>query len=208
LAAELQAVGRMEEAVEIFEEQTWVTPSDNSFDPDSFWSINGVRDLPRQQQAVLKALNIYRDQEAKQRDLPHFKVLGNKTLSLLAQRLPRNFKELHQVHGMTHGQVRRYGHGILEAIKTGLNAPPPRYPKREKRPSDQVLNRYEKLHNWRKHRARQRGVESDVIISRHTLWHIAEANPPNQESLSQLDSVGAWRCQAYGQEILDVLHHS
>lgn len=204
-AAELRAANCLEEAYETFAEQTQVTPNNNRFDPDSFWSIHGVNDLSRQQQAILKALNIYRDQEARRRNLPLFKVLSNKTLFQLTQDMPRRFNQLSQVHGMTWGQIRRYGDRILEVIATGKQAPPPKRPKRVKRPSDHALNRYEKLHTWRKIRARQRGVESDVIISRHTLWDIAEQNPRTPDDLAQVDSVGKWRLQTYGQEILDVL---
>lgn len=203
--AELTAANRLEEAREIFAEQSQVTPNDNQFDPDSFWSINGINDLTNQQQAVLKKLNIYRDKEAQQRNLPLFKVISNKTLLLLAQEEPRSFNQLNQIQGMSWGQIRRYGEQILAAIEAGRNAPHPKRPKREKRPSDQVLNRYEKLHNWRKNCARRRGVESDVIISRHTLWDIARQNPRTLESLAQIESVGPWRFQTYGQEILDLL---
>ena len=43
LAAELEAEGCFEESAEIFSENSRVTISDNGFDPDSFWSINGVQ---------------------------------------------------------------------------------------------------------------------------------------------------------------------
>lgn len=208
LETELQTAGRMEEANEIFLEQTWVTPNDNHFDPDSFWSINGAYDLTSQQQAVLKALNIYRDEEARQRNLPLFKVLHDKTLLQLAEEAPQSFNQLEVIPGMTWGQIRRYGRGILDAIAAGANNPPPEHPKRPKRPSDQVLTRYEKLHNWRKNRARKRGVESDVIISRHTLWEIAEKMPVTQADLDELETLGEWRCQTYGQEILNLLSNS
>ncbi|MCP4425477.1 MAG: hypothetical protein GY803_13370 [Chloroflexi bacterium] len=204
--AELRDADCLEEAAEIFAEQTQVKLNDNHFDPNSFWSINGANDLTKQQQAILKALNIYRNEEARRRNLPLFKVMSPRTMLELVETTPRNFHQLNQVHGMTWGQIRRYGERILNVIANAKNAPHPKRPKRENRPSDQTLNRYEKLHNWRKKRARRRGVESDVIISRHTLWRIAEANPTNQESLSQLDSMGAWRCKTYGREILGVLH--
>ena len=205
LETELETADRMEEAHEIFLEQTRVTPNDNHFDPDNFWSINGAYDLTEQQQAILKALNIYRDEEARQRNQPLFKILHDKILLQLAEETPRNFNEIEAIPGMTWGQIRRYGRGILEAISAGANDSPPDHPKRPKRPSDQVLNRYEKLHKWRKNRARKRGVESDVIISRHTLWEIAEENPTCLTDLAALETLGAWRCQTYGQEILDLL---
>jgi ribonuclease D len=203
---ELRDAGCMEEALEIFAEQTSVTPNNNHFDPDSFWSIHGVHELNNQQQAVLKALNIFRDDEARQRNLPLFKVLSNKTLLNLAQVEPDNLNQVHQVHGMTWGQIRRYGQGILDVIQKAREAPPPAQPKRPKRPSDRVLNRYEKLHTWRKNRARKRGVESDVIISRHTLWEIAEKNPNSPAELAKINSLGTWRNRTYGPEILEILH--
>ena len=205
---ELRAANCLEEAHEIFAEQTQVTPNDHQFDPDSFWSINGVQELTHQQQAILKALNIYRDEEAQARDLPLFKVLSNKTLLQLAQAAPKNFEQLQQIHGMTWGQIRRYGHQILNIIATGKNAPHPSRPKRSERPPERVLNRYERLRTWRKNQARKRGVESDVIISRHTLWDIAQQNPSTPTALAQVKSLGSWRCRTYGQEILTILRNS
>jgi ribonuclease D len=205
LEQELEADGRMAEAHEIFAEQTQVTPNNNHFHPDSFWSITGAYDLPPQKQAILKALNIYRDAEARQRNQPLFKILHDKTLVKLAEQTPHSFNQMQDIPGMTWGQIRRYGRGILDAIAEGADAPPPAHPKRPKRPSDRVLNRYEKLLNWRKTRARKRGVESDVIISRHTLWEIAEKKPTCQADLAAIETLGEWRGQTYGQEILNVL---
>lgn len=206
LAAELKAAGREEEARETFAEQTHVTPSNNQFDPNDFWSISGAHDLSRQQQAILKALNIYRDQEARRRDKPLFKVFHDETLLQLAKYIPQNPEQLRQIHGMSSGQMRRYSKQLLNIIEEAKEAPPPPRLKRNKRPPDEVLERYEKLHHWRKVSARARGVESDVIISRDALWAIAKANPQTIGELAQIDEVGKWRRQTYGQKILDVLH--
>jgi ribonuclease D len=69
------------------------------------------------------------------------------------------------------------------------------------------MNRFDKLHLWRKHTASKRGVESDVIISKEALWAIAQKNPKNEAQLEELEAVGAWRCKTYGQDILDVLRN-
>lgn len=205
LAQELEAVNRVTEAQEIFAEQTQVKPGNNEFTPDSFWSINGVHDLEQRQQAVLKALNIYRDQEARRRNQPLFKILGNQTLLELAQSTPDDLNQLRQIHGMSPGQIRRFGKHILQAIAEGLEGPLPSPPKREKRPPEKILNRFDKLHRWRKNRARIRGVESDVIISREALWEIATLNPKTVAELSQVGGVGDWRSRTYGPEILELL---
>ena len=208
LAAEIIERGRLAEATETFADHTKVTVSDNGFDPDSFWSINGAHDLTRQQQAILKALNIYRDQEAKKRDQPLFKIFSDRTLLEIAQRSPVNLAELADIHGMSKGQIRRYGRQLLDVIRIAMYQKPPVLPQRTKRASDSVIARYEKLHTWRKNRARARGVESDVIISRNALWELAHNNPKNDQELNQIESIGARRCETYGMEILQVLQDS
>lgn len=206
LARELSEMGCEEEAAEVFAAQTQIRLNDNSFNPDSFWSMNGARDLTRQQQAILKALNIFRDQEARRRDQPLFKIFNERTMLELARSSPRNMDEMARVHGMTRGQIRRYGRPLLQVIAKGKKARPPDYPRRkQKRQPEVVVTRYDKLRNWRKERAKIRGVESDVILSRGALWEIARTNPQNRDELDQLDSIGSWRCATYGEEILNVL---
>ena len=205
LATELAQQGRTAEAKSIFEQQTQVKIADTSFDPDSFWSMNGAYDLTRQQQAVLKALFIFRDEEAQRRDQPLFKVFGDRTLLDLAKSCPGHLSELRQIHGMSQGQTQRYGKQLLQVVAHGLQAPHPPSPKRNKRPSDRVLIRYEKLHTWRKLRARERGVESDVIVSRDALHAIAVADPHTLADLKTIAELSDWQCQTYGEEILAVV---
>ena len=205
-AAALQEARRWTEAQEIFEEQQRVQLPDLSFDPQAFWSITGATRLRPQGQAVLKALAVYRDEEAKRRNLPHFKVFQDRTLLELARKMPREMGDLQHIHGMTRGQIRRYGRDLLRVIDTNRNAPPPRRPRRKQRAPDAVVNRYEQLHNWRKERGLARGVESDVIVSRDAMWQLARANPQTRAELQEIEGLGPWRVEAYGEEILEVLN--
>lgn len=205
LAAELEERGLTDEAREIFEEQSRVKMPDNGFDPDGFWGINGAQDLTPDQQAALRALYLFRDREARRRNQPHFKVLGDRTLLEMAAKLPTDPDDLDDIHGMTTGQQQRYGRRMLELIEESRADPPPQPPKRNPRPPDAVLIRYDKLHRWRKARAQARGVESDVIISRDAIWAIAEANPRTLGELAALSLLGPWRMQKYGEEIVRLL---
>ena len=204
LADELAEAGRLQEAHYIFSEQTEVKLPDDSFDPDGFWSLSGARDLSSHGLAILRQLYIYRDKEARQRNQPLFKILSDRTLVELARQMPEHRRELNHVHGMTKGQIRRYGRQLIDIIQNSDTQPPPR-PKRNRRPADDVLNRYERLHTWRKVTAQERGVESDVIISRDALWSIAKENPQTPSGLAAIDFVGTWRSERYGNEILALL---
>lgn len=207
LYQQLQQAGRIPEAEETFYQQTLVKPHNHEFDPDSFWSFTGVYELNPSQQATLKALNIYRDQEARRRNQPHFKVLGERTLVEMAKQCPRSLQDMEHIYGMTSGQIQRYGRSLLAIIQQNRHAPAPSPPKRHKRHPDAIINRYEKLHTWRKHRAQKRGVESDVIVSRDALWAIAKSAPQTMQDLSTIELLGEWRRQTYGEEILNILHN-
>jgi ribonuclease D len=105
---------------------------------------------------------------------------------------------------MTPNQVRRHGSNLLAAVRRGEAAPPLRPPRFERLP-DAQRERYELLHQWRKTRAKARGVESDVIVPREVLSELARLNPRTLEALETIEQLGPWRRRAYGEEILKVL---
>lgn len=206
-AVELEATGHMEEAQEIFSEQCHVQVNSSKFDPNSFWSINGVHDLKPRQQAIVKALHIYRDQLACQQNRPPFKIYDDRTIIELAKTEPQHIEDLPGIHGMSKGQIRRYGRKILRVISEAQRGPAPQKPRtNSRRPPDVIANRYERLRNWRKKRAQARGVESDVILSRDILWDLAWQNPKTSDDLEAIRSLGPWRREKYGDEILRILH--
>lgn len=204
LLTELESRGRLAEAYEIFAEQAQVELPDHSFSDNDFWSITGAGDLNRRQQAILRELSIFRDKEARRRDQPHFKIFSDRTLLELAQRTPRYIGQFKSIYGMSQRQIRRYGRRLLQVVEQGQQADLPTYT-RNRRPPDAVLSRFDRLHRWRKVRARARGVESDVIVSRDAIWEIAKENPDSPEALAELNILGPWRYQEYGSEILSVL---
>lgn len=202
---ELQEAGRTVEALEIFAEQTHIKGNHREFNPEGFWHLSGAYDLNRTQQAVLKELYNFREEEAERRDQPLFKVFSDRTLLECAQYLPNDHFSLRKIHGMSSGQVRRYGTQILRLVAQAKENPPPPFPTRTKRPPDAVSFRYDMLHTWRKELAKERGVESDVIMSRDALWAIAWQNPQSLEELAQIEEIGVWRCGTYGADLIRLL---
>jgi len=206
LYSELETAGCLEEAQEIFAEQSQIQLNDNGFDPDGFWTINGVNDLNPEQLKIVKALYIYRDQQAQRQDRPLFKVFADRTIMELALAAPKYVDQLPSIHGMSKGQIRRYGRRIVRIIREAPREPVPKKANNNsQRPPEPVARRYERLRNWRKTRAQARGVESDVILSRATLWDLARINPQSKDDLGSIDSLGPWRRDKYGEDILHVL---
>ena len=185
----------MKEALEIFAEQTRVEPASLAFDPDSFWTMNGIRTRPAQGKAILRALAIYRDREAMRRNKPHFKILQI-ARSWRSRGKPVHRDDLARIPGMSSGQMQRYGRDILRIVRENRGARAPRRPSRKPRLPQDVLDRYELLRNWRKDKGAERGVESDVILSRDALWALARKNPTSREELNGI--LGPWRASTYG----------
>lgn len=105
---------------------------------------------------------------------------------------------------MTPGQIHRHGSALLRAVHEGHAATPPSPPVVEREPDD-VRDRYDRLQYWRKTRAQARGVESDVILPRTTLWDLAKRPPRTIAELADIADFGPTRRAMYGQEIIAVI---
>ncbi len=205
LYAELVALNRLEEAREMFDALCTVSPAEHPFDPEGYWRIPGVRDLTPQQIAMARELYLLRDAIARRLDRPHFKVFSDETLVALAAQEPRHLEDLRNVPGLHPRLIQTDGPAILEAIARGRRARTPRPPTRNQNYDPLVHERYQALHEWRKKRAAERGVESDVIVPRETLWALARLAPSSLEELDNIPGLGPWRRAAYGAEMLAVL---
>ncbi len=205
LEKQLKEQGHMEEAREIFENETHVHLNERLPVEDQFWSVRGARQLKPRQQAILQALYVFRDEEARRRNTPPFKVFNNALMLLLARHAPRTKKELAELQGVPRKIEMRIGGRLLQAIETGRKAPVPSLPKPQHRHNPQVAERFRTLSEWRKTVAQARGVESDVILSRATMWDLAERNPSNHDELTQIQTLGPCRRARYSDAILELL---
>jgi ribonuclease D len=202
---ELAALNRTAEAFEEFTRLTRVRGAAQEIDPLAFWRIDGASRLPPRQAAVLKELHAVREEEARRADRPPFKVMNDAVLLELARRAPSDAAGLHGVPGLSEGQVRRYADTVLQAVRRGLQAPAVRPPPRPLE-DEAVVQRYQRLHEWRKKKARARGVESDVIVPRAALWELARRVPRTVADLASIEELGPWRRDTYGVEMLETLH--
>lgn len=203
-ARELASRGRVEEACEVFDQVAAVAPAVREFSADDFWRVKGAWDLRSRSQAILRELFVFRDREARRRNWPPFKVMGDKTLAALAQAAPRRVDDLSGLDGMTPLQIKRYGSGVVSAVTRGLSAPIPR-PPRTSPPDYQVLARYERLRAWRKRVAAEREVEPDVVVSNAALMAVAHRAPATLHELDGIEGLGPWRLKTYGSQLLEAL---
>ncbi len=208
--AELTARSRMEEATEAFGRLPGIEWEEKPFDPDGFWRLNGARELSPRALAVLRALYLWREERARQLDRPLFKVVGDRTLLQLAEERPGDPQALRQIPGMSRNQVKWHGRDILTAIAQGQQSPVPQPHVRRRNNRAKYLDKaalacYEALRAWRNTRAAERGVDPDVVLSNAELRSIAQRTPKTLEELAEIEALGPWRRETYGQELLSVL---
>ena len=210
LEKRLLEAGCLEEAREIFEGECLVEPMERIFDPESFWGVQGVRALSPRGQAIFRSLYIYRDEEARRRDMPPFKVVNDQMLLRIADEASRRREKepLGSVPGVSDKLLERLGRHLHQAVARGRRDAPPKQPRRRppRHPnSPGFAQRYEALLGWRKRKAKERGVESDVIMPRRTAMELAEKNPATDGDLEQIASLGPFRRKRYAGEILKTL---
>ncbi len=203
LATRLEEKGLIGLAHEDFEHLTRVeVPASNGVSTN-LWRISGNRDLTPRQIAMLQALVEYRDRKARQGDLPPFKILSNQVLVDIALADPGSPEELEQSGLLSRRQLDRHAAGIMEALQEGKTKAPPHRPPKH-RPPEHVLERIERLKNWRKETGRSLGVESDVVLPRDLLEEIAFKNPSSLSQLKDIMRSYPWRFENFGARILSI----
>jgi ribonuclease D len=205
LMQELKKRNRWREAQEAFTGLPYLAPVEKQFDPDGFWRNKEARTLEPQELAVLRELYLWRDEKARNLDLPPFKVIDDRTLVHLSRSQPIDMRDL----PLSEWQTRRFGREVLAAVAIGVSAPPPEPPARHHndgaRPDPAVLARFDRLRVWRTERAAARGVPSDIVLTNEVLMAIARADPADVDALAELGILGPWKLEEYGADLIAAL---
>ncbi|MBI4330754.1 MAG: HRDC domain-containing protein [Chloroflexi bacterium] len=143
----LQRLGRTEWVAEEcarLEEVRYSPP-----DPETaYLSVKGARDLDGRGLAILRRLFLFREEEARRRHRPPFFVIPDNALISL---VTSPTAALSEVPGLGQPGLQRFGHGLQQALREGLAAPPIRRPRpaTDGRMSREQVQRLGRLKAWR-----------------------------------------------------------
>ena len=205
LRTELERKERLELAYEDFIRLTQGIEDTTESCEDDFWKLHGARELSPEKAAVLKSLYEYRESLAEAQDRPPFKVMSHQALIEIAETCPTRCTDLYKLSALHENQAKRYGRGLLEAIREGKQSPPEYPPNNHTRPCNSTLERMEELQEWRKHTAQKMGVPSDVILPREIICRVAKANPGSMSELQVKMWDVPYRFIHFGDEILSII---
>ncbi len=206
LQAELVRIGRDAWAREEFGELALVPAPEPPRTAD-FMRVKGARDLATRDLAVLAELFRFREELARRADLPLFKVIQDEVLVELAVRRPRDASGLTGIRGVAVRFRTRAAPQLLEAIRRGETAPPPRPaprpPAARRRWTPGFSGRTDRLKAWRTAAAGRTGLEPGLLLPNRLIEEIAADPPADLEGLAAVPGIRRWRVQAVGREILD-----
>jgi ribonuclease D len=204
LAPELEEKGLLELAKEDFQHLAHLGPAPTESQPPVWWRLVNGKELSAQQCASLQALLEYREAQARNADVPPFKILNNQTLIDIAAANPRSLDDLKAAGNLTQKQIDRHGYNLLNTLAQSAKSNPPSRPVTRK-PSDAILARMDLLKNWRKETGRKLEVESDIILPREVMEAIAYRGPASQTELNEIMVNFPWRSQHFGEQILGTI---
>ncbi|RLU03050.1 MAG: ribonuclease D [Ketobacter sp.] len=192
LREKLDRAGRMswfeEECSQLVQKYLNKTPDDQLY-----LGFGGGWKLKPQQQAALRHLAQWREQTARDRNIPKTFIAKDANLYALVEKKPRNRGQLAEL-GFQGSQIRRYGDQLLVQLDAGLEAPVPEV--LIPRPLTKAQQKdYKALREVVGGRAAALGVPADLLASKAQLVSYLKARfagTIDQDS----PFIGGWRATA------------
>jgi len=141
-------------------------------DPETEWRVRGSHALGPRAGAVLRALWLWREEEARAADRPPFHVLSNEELVDSARRFDRG--EPVSLRRLRGGRPERFARVADEALRLDRSAWPTRpRPAPRPRKTREQQQRFDELKRRRDRTARDLAIDADLIAPRAALERIA-----------------------------------
>jgi ribonuclease D len=185
-----------------------VRPVPNSSQP-LFLKIKGAGRLSPRALAVLENILNIRQEIARKKDRPLFKVFSNRAALALAAAAPMTLDALKETGVLSRHQSNMYGKSIAACVRKAMKIPEntlPSYPRnRSPRPSADVSPRIKALQEWRNAKAETLGMDPGLICNRSLATRLAVLNPASMAEMDTIEEMKNWQKTAFGEEILAVL---
>ncbi len=191
LVAEADLGEEVEIACQAVAGATW----NGGYRPEGLWRIKGVRQLDRGRMPLLSALFEWREEVAREADMPPGRLLNNALLLALARAAPSRPDDLRRL-GLRGRNLERWGRAILGVLQQARRDPPPvPDPPAAPRPQPAERDRNRRLRDWRRQESARRRVTEQAVLPAAALRHLAEHGAVDLAAVPQL---GEKRIRLYG----------
>ena len=209
LEAALKQKGRWQWVREECELLSAVRPAPVNDDP-LFLKFKGAGKLQPRELAVLEKLLHYRDQEARRKDRPWFKIMGSAPILAVAKAQPQSLKALEKSGALSRRQFQMYGRAMVACVQEALAMDSkhlPLYPRRRApRPEPAFAERMQVLKRWRDKLAADLELDGALLCTKALMGRIAAAQPRDRDQLGRVEGLRNWQLEEFGGQILAALN--
>jgi ribonuclease D len=194
LAARLQSLGRTHWA----DEDCAALQNLELYEPDntkSWQRLRGIAQLPPESRARAKAVAVWRERVARERDLPRAWILADAAIFSIANAAPANAAALEAVQPLNE----RFAAGVLEALQAAAAAPlEDTEPSQDLRPTAAQKALMERLNKVVDARAAKLQISAEVLAPRGELKALAMGK-------RDVPALSGWRREEVGNLLLNAL---
>ncbi len=220
LIRKLKQAGRMrhmDEECDILARKEW---QGRTIDPNGFLRVKKANQLDQDGLRVLRRVWQFREDHAKAQNRPPFKVLPDPVMLILSEKRPTTAREMDRVLPGKVALKRRYGTGLLEAIKAGieddLDIPKPTSRRRKQKAQPdgpkarlrgkQAERAFNLLKEWRNRKVAQNdNLTPFTVMSNGVLKAISSRRPYSIDELVEIPIVRNWQARDFGDELVQLM---
>jgi ribonuclease D len=205
LHGRLSKLGRLQWAQEEFSRLEGVVGETRREPQERYQRIRGWDQLKPKSAVVLRELAVWREGEAKRRNVPRGRVVRDEVLLQLARHPPRHQDELRKVRGLHASEIDRNGESILAVIQAALALPSSAWPvlSKERKPEPESNGFVELLQAIVKARALEEEIAPTLLATTADLQELVDAK--TNRSTLELPLLKGWRRILVGDLLLNVL---
>ncbi|WP_263080359.1 ribonuclease D [Endozoicomonas sp. Mp262] len=173
---------------------------------DAWKEVKCAWQLYPQQLAVLKSLCIYRENKARQRNLPRNRVIPKGSLWPMARYQPDNLKSLSAIQDMRKSIIKRDGQRLLTLIKTASQSPREYHPRPLPRPLPKKTRIYGKaIKEFLNTMANQLNLPVEILLPSKTTSPILR-NWLETGQFALPEALQGWRREVIGIPLIKKLN--
>jgi ribonuclease D len=201
----LNILGRSEWVSEEFARLEMAIGEKSREPQERYQRIRGWDTLKPKGAAVLREVAVWREAEARRRNVPRGRVMRDEVLLQLARHPPKSVNDLRGLRGIHSSDVDRHGGQILATITSALALPPSAWPEvpRERKPDPESTGILELLQAVLKARAAEEGIASTMLATSADLQTLVDAK--QSRTTHDVPILRGWRRQLAGDLLLQVL---
>jgi len=172
------------------------------------WRVKGANRLKGHALAVLRELAGWREEQAKQRNLPRRRLIADEPLLEIARRDELDHDILKRLRGLPQGVARRFGDDLIRIWKKGKNTPEEQWPKPHRRSHHTTGTdlRLELLDTLLRLKAEAGDISGAILSSKSELADLASWGKQRKLPEPDIACLKGWRRDLVGDDLLHLLH--